>query len=181
MIPYSISEDESTDYKTFLSLEFVIGPSSNMRDYVHYSVLNDVLLGSNAAPLWKALIEANIASDIDGGYNNSMAQATFDITLSNSELEHKETFIQIVFDTLRGLVANGIDQTLVQAAINKNKFALKEATMQSSFPKGVAFAMSASSQWLVKADLFNTFFVEDILNDLEKHPEYLIDCIQKGF
>lgn len=181
VIPYSISEDESTDYKTFLSLEFVIGPSSNMRDYVHYSVLNDVLLGSNAAPLWKALIEANIASDIDGGYNNSMAQATFDITLSNSELEHKETFIQIVFDTLRGLVANGIDQTLVQAAINKNKFALKEATMQSSFPKGVAFAMSASSQWLVKADLFNTFFVEDILNDLEKHPEYLIDCIQKGF
>lgn len=181
IVPYSISKDETTDYKTFLSLEFVIGQATNIRDYVHYSVLNDVLLGSNAAPLWKALIEANIASDVDGGYNNSTIQATFDITLSNSELEHKDTFIQIVYDTLGALIANGIDGTLIQAAINKNKFALKEAAMQSSFPKGVTFAMSASSQWLFQSDLFDCFFVEEILEDLEKHPEYLIDCIQKGF
>ncbi|QTU83191.1 insulinase family protein [Carnobacteriaceae bacterium zg-C25] len=180
-ISYSISQDESTDYKTFLSLEFVIGESTNSQDYVNYSVLNDILLGNNASPLWKALIESGIASDVDGGFNNSMRQSTFDITLSNSELEHKETFINLVFDTLRGVVANGIDPVQFQAAINKNKFALKEASMNGSFPKGVVYGMSAASQWLFNGNLFDPFFIEDALTHLEKHPELLIDCIEKGF
>lgn len=180
VVPYAIAQDETTDYKTYLSLEYVIGHSTNVQDNVNYAVLHDILLGSNASPLWKALIEANIASDVDGGYNNHLYQSTFDITLINSELVHKDEFLNIVNQTLRDIVATGIDETLFQSAINKNKFAIKEAAMNGSFPKGVAYGMSVTNQWLYNGGLFDTFFVEKALNHLEEHPELLLHCIETG-
>lgn len=179
--PYSITQDESEENKTFLSLEFVIGESKNIEQYVHYSVLTDILLGSNASPIWKALIESGLGADVEGGINNSLAQTTFDFSLSNSEKIHKDAFKNIIFNTLQQLVENGIDETLIEAAISKNKFAMIESSQQTGYPKGVFYGISATNDWLYDNNPFSVFEMQHILNNMPINSDFYTDLIKKGF
>ena len=144
---YSISADENPKDKTLISKNYVVGNSNDAEKVLAFTILNYLLLGSPAAPLKKALIDANIGKDVFGSFDNSIMQPTFSIVVKNTNVESKEVFLNTVKETLEGLVKNGIDKKLIEAAINIHEFKLKEADYGHR-PKGLVYNIKAMNTWL---------------------------------
>jgi len=144
---YSISADEGLEDKTFISQNYVVGRSEDAEMVLAFTILNYILLGTPAAPLKKALIEAGIAKDVFGSFNSSIRQPTFSIVIKNSNREDKELFLKVIEDTLTDLVKKGIDKKIIEAAINIHEFKLREADFGHQ-PKGLVYNIQCMNSWL---------------------------------
>ncbi len=148
---YPVSPSEDCKEKTYLSLNYVLGRSTDPEQYLAFGILKHMLLDTPAAPLKKALIEAGIGKDVYGYFDNDLLQPVLGIVVKNSDIELKEQFKTCVEDTLRGLVKNGIDKELVEASINIREFRLREADF-NMFPKGLVYNMICLDSWLHDVD-----------------------------
>ncbi|SNS99608.1 hypothetical protein SAMN05446037_103228 [Anaerovirgula multivorans] len=146
-VEYSVSADESEDNKTFLSLNFVVGKATNPELHLAFDILTYLLLDTSAAPLKKALLEADLGKDVFGAYDHSILQPVLSVVVKNTNEEEKERFERIVFDTLQQLVKKGIDKKLIEAAINIHEFKLREADY-GRYPKGLMYCMKSMESWL---------------------------------
>lgn len=146
-LEYPISNSEKEEDKTFLSLNFGVSNSTNSELYLSFDILEHLLLETSAAPLKKALIDANLGKDVFGSFDNSIFQPTFSIVVKNSNENEKDRFQKVVFDTLTKLVKDGIDKKLVEASINIKEFNLREADF-GGYPKGLIYNISCMDSWL---------------------------------
>lgn len=195
---YSISLDENEQNKTFISQNYVVCDSRDAEKVLAFNILNYLLLGSPAAPLKKALIEANIGKDVFGSFDSSIMQPTFSIVVKNTNVENKNKFQKIVKDTLEDLVKYGIDKSQIEAAINIHEFKLREADYGHR-PKGLVFNIKAMNTWLydekpwshleyeksfkaiesaIETDYFEKLIQECILDNI--HSSLLILKPEKG-
>lgn len=148
---YSISNEDNENEKTFMALNFVTGECTNDELYISLSILEYLLLETQGAPLKQAIIDANLGKDVYGSFDNGILQPVFSIVLKNSDENKKEEFKNVVFDTLKSLVKNGIDKKLIEACINITEFKLREADFQG-MPKGLFYYMTAMDSWLHDGD-----------------------------
>jgi Zn-dependent M16 (insulinase) family peptidase len=152
-IDYPISQEEDEKGKAYMSLNYVMGKSTDAELYLAMEVLEHLLLGSPAAPLKKALIEAEIGKDVFSQADNGILQPTFSVIVKNTDLDKKEAFKKVYFDTLKKLVKEGIDKGLVEASINIKEFQLREAEFRS-YPKGLIYNIKCLDSWLYGQDPF---------------------------
>jgi len=149
---YPISSDDNELGKTFLSLNFVSGDNISQPElHLAFEILEYLLLESPAAPLKKALIDAEIGKDVFGSFDNSILQPVFTIVVKNSNESEKEKFKEVVFTTLKNLVKEGIDKKLIEACINITEFKLREADL-GGFPKGLYYYITGMDSWLYDKD-----------------------------
>jgi len=149
---YPISSDDDEKDKTFLSLNFVTGDNISQPElHLAFEILEYLLLESAAAPLKKALIDAEIGKDVFGSFDNSILQPVFSVVVKNSNESEKEKFEEVVFATLKKLVKEGIDKKLIEACINITEFKLREADL-GSFPKGLYYYITSMDSWLYDKD-----------------------------
>lgn len=146
-ISYPISVNEKEEDKTFLSMNFAVGKSTEDEIYLAFDILEHLLLETPSSPLKKALIDANIGKDVFGVFEASMLQPMFSVVVKNSNESEKERFKDIVIKTLSDLVKNGIDKKLIEASINIKEFQLREADYHG-YPKGLIYGMKAMDSWL---------------------------------
>ena len=177
---YPIAEDESKDDKTYLAMNFAIEDTSNTEIVMAIEILTDLLLETPAAPLKKALIDAEIGQDVFGSYNTSLQQPVFSIVVKNSSLDKKDEFYQIVMDSLDKLVKDGIDKKLIEGAINSREFELREADF-GGHSKGLLYATESLKSWLYDGSPFAYLKYEEELQNVKKAltTSYLEDIIQK--
>jgi Zn-dependent M16 (insulinase) family peptidase len=149
-VEYPISSTEREEHKTFLSLNFVVGRGTDVETCLAFGILKHMLLGTPAAPLKKALIDAGIGKDVYGSYNDGILQPTFNVVARNANVEHADKFREIVCDTLRRLAKEGIDKRLVEASINIREFQLREANYGTR-PKGLGYNIKCLDSWLYDA------------------------------
>lgn len=144
---YSAGQEEQCEQKAYFSLSFVCGKTTDPIQYMSLDILEHILLGTPASPLKKALIEADIAEEIDGFIDLNIQQAVLGVLAKNASPEKREIFISVIQATLQDLVENGIDQDLVQASINIHEFQLREADYHG-YPKGLFYGLSIMDSWL---------------------------------
>lgn len=147
VLEYPITPNEDEKDKTYLSLSFVTGKSTDAETYLALNILEHMLLETSASPLKRALIESKIGKDVFGQYDSSIYQPVLSIIVKNSNLELKDKFKEVVFDTLRKLVKEGIDKKLIEASINKREFEMREAE-EGGFPKGLLYDVKLMESWL---------------------------------
>ena len=160
---YSISRDESDENRTYLSLNFVLGDIRDTETYLMDDVLKQLLIKSSAAPLKKALIDAGIGEDILHISTDGL-QPNFCVVAKNTSLDKVEEFKEVVFNTLKNLVNEGIDKKLIEACINIVEYDLREA---SRFPtKGIIYHINSLDSWLYDSDPTSHIKYEDGINNL---------------
>lgn len=166
IIDYPISSTEKEEDKTFLSLNYVVGNSTDSELYLAFEILEHLLLETPAAPLKKALIDANLGKDVFGSFDNSIFQPTFSVVVKNSNENEKARFEQVVFDTLTKLVKDGIDKKLVEASINIKEFNLREADF-GGYPKGLIYNISCMDSWLYDENPLLNLEYEPVLQKIK--------------
>ena len=166
---YAIGDEEELENNSYISLSFMLDNSKNIKDIVAFSLLNEALMGTNASPLKKALIDNNLAEDIETYFNDGALYPSYNIYLSKTSPEKKELFYNVVIGEVQRLVDEGIDKELLLSTININEFKNKELDT-GRMPKGLAFAFSVMQGFnydipyeeLLEASKYYKFFKENI-------------------
>ena len=138
---YEIGADEDTKDNTYMSLCYGLGPYENYEDILAMSILCDVLLSKNDAPLKKALLDAKLGQNVVYRIDDDNIIPALHIYLQKTNKNKKEEFKNVFENTVRKLVEEGIDKKQLLAAINYAEFKDKELDM-GRMPKGLVFAMN---------------------------------------
>ena len=163
---YPISCDESEENHTYISSNYVLGEKTDSETYLMSSILSQLLIESPAAPLKKALIDAEIGEDIFPIVTDGL-QLGFGIVAKNTSLDKKDEFEKTVYDTLNKLVREGIDKKLIEACINMVEYNLREA---GKFPtKGLIYNMQSLNSWLYDSNPTTHLQYEKTINKLRNN------------
>ncbi len=180
---YSISSNEEERDNATLSYNWVISNVLDKELYEAIDLLDYALISAPGAPLKKALIDAGIGKDVSGSFDNGSLQMVFSIVAKNANIEDKERFVQIIEDTLRDIVKNGINKESLLAGINSSEFKFREADF-GQFPKGLLYGIQCMESWLFDdMEPFMHLKCLDIFQQLRDNisSDYFEQLIQKHF
>ena len=179
---YPIGADEPLEENAFLSLNWVIGDTTDRKRVMALQILDHALLRMQGAPLRQALIDAGLGRDVDSNYESDVLQPFFSIIVSKSEVARAEEFVRIVKETLTKLADGGLDHLLVKAALNTLEFRLRESDFGSS-PKGLIYGIRMMKTWLYDGAPADYLRYEDVLAQLKEGLEngYFEQVIRESF
>ncbi|EGK58407.1 M16 family peptidase [Centipeda periodontii DSM 2778] len=179
---YPIGADEPLEENAFLSLNWVIGDTTDRKRVMALQILDHALLRMQGAPLRQALIDAGLGRDVDSNYESDVLQPFFSIVVSKSEVARAEEFVRIVKETLTKLADGGLDHMLVKAALNTLEFRLRESDFGSS-PKGLIYGIRMMMTWLYDGAPADYLRYEDVLAELKEGLEngYFEQVIRESF
>ncbi len=127
-------------------LGYVIGQALDIFRTVAADVLFDAILGSNEAPVKKAVIEAGLGGNVVS-YTSSACQQPYElIILQNAKPQAARDFRRVIEETCRALVEHGIPRDRLEAVISSNEYALRQRDY--GMADGVVLACEALSTWL---------------------------------
>ena len=125
---------------------FVIGTSSDRTRVMAVDVLLDAIMGSNEAPLKRALLDAELAGDAVGTLAEATLQPFVVLELKGLKDGASARFRQTVRNELERLASGGLDHALIEASLSRYEFLMRES--EYGMADGVALAISALSGWL---------------------------------
>ena len=144
---------------------FVVGEASARERLIAADILVDALLGSNEAPLKRAILDARIADDCMAYLEDSVAQPFVVVSVKGSRPGTVQKLANIVEDTCGRLIEEGIDPALIEASLSHAEFVMREHDM--GYADGVVYAMTAMSGWLYDDDAALSYLrYEDVFADL---------------
>ncbi len=124
---YPVAPDETLTEKTYLMLSWLIGDATDPEDVAMCYILSLILLGNEAAPLKKAIIDSKLGADlIYSGISSIGPNSTFYAGLKGSEEDRLEAYTKLVNDTLTELADNELDSALVEAAFQQSTYHYQE-------------------------------------------------------
>jgi Zn-dependent M16 (insulinase) family peptidase len=150
-LDYSIAADQDVENNTFLSYNVCIGDVLDPNMYRAFDVLNYALVSAPGAPLYQALIDADIAEDVECSFEASQRQMYFSIVARGANEEDKDKFVETIESTLKREIQKGIDKKTLYASINGEQFRARELDFGSA-PKGLIIGLQLLDSWLYDKD-----------------------------
>ncbi|MBQ8333297.1 MAG: insulinase family protein, partial [Clostridia bacterium] len=148
---YSVGTTDELEGKSYLAYTTMGGSNLDVLDCRAWHILSSVLLNNDGAPIKKALVDAGIGEDIYGGYDSHMIEDTFAVVAKNASPEDLDRFHQIITDTLKKQIEEGVNEKALLACINRREFSFREADY-GGHPKGLDYAANMLQSWLYKED-----------------------------
>ena len=170
---YSITEEESEEQATYLSVSDVVGTDLDPRLYIAFQILEYTLIDAPGAPLKQALLDAGIGQDILGGYDSGILQPYFSVIAKNADKEQKGEFLAVLKGTLRKLADQGIDKKILKAGLNYYEFRYREADYGSA-PSGLMYGLQCLDSWLYDGDPMMHLEYQDTF-------EFLKSVVDEGY
>jgi Zn-dependent M16 (insulinase) family peptidase len=157
---YDAGQDTETKKKHYLTLNWALPDTSDPVMIFSLHILENILIGTPASPLKKALLDSGLGEDLAGpGLQSDLRQAIFSTGLKGTRARDAKKIEQLIFDTLEGLVREGIDSDMIAAAMNTLEFELRENNT-GSFPRGIALMLRSFTTWLYDDDPFKLLAFE---------------------
>lgn len=128
------------------ALGFAAGGATDRERLIAADILVDALLGSNEAPLKRALLDAQLADDCVAYLEDGIAQPFVMLALKGLRPGAAERFEGVVRTCARQLADGALDRKLIEASLSHAEFVLREHSM--GYADGVVYAIAAMSSWL---------------------------------
>ncbi len=156
---FGYATGEESDQKAFLTVNWMLTEATRREETLALSILEHILIGTPAAPLYKALIDSGLGEDVIGGLQTHLRQLAFGAGLKGVAEENADRVERLVLDTLESLAAEGIDPHTVEASLNTVEFRLRENNT-GGYPRGLVFMLRCLSSWIYDADPIEPLFFE---------------------
>lgn len=145
-ISYPVGSGDSTEGRSYFAYSSLCGAAANTLEARAYSVLSDVLIESDSAPVKNALIDAGIGEEVYGGFEEAIDEV-FVVVAKNANEADGNRFYEIITDTLRREIEHGISEKALLACLNRMEFEFREAS-GGGYPLGLMHAMGMMNSWL---------------------------------
>ena len=179
---YPVGADEPLTEKTYLMLSWLTGDATHPEEVILSQILSLILVGNEAAPLRKAIIDSKLGTDIASASASSIGPTSvFYIALKGSETDRIEAFTQLVTDTLKQIADSEIDSEKVEAAFQQLTYHYQEVA--SMFPLRMLYRVLNS--WIYEKDSDTFLKIGEAFNNVRQqwldNPSILNDFIRKNF
>lgn len=144
---YPITEGESEEENTYLSLNLSIADSLDRELYVAFKILDYALCSAPGAYLKKTLVERGIGKDVYSIYENGIKQPFFSVIAKDTSVQKEAEFLSVIEEVLQSIVDKGFDEKALLAGINYYEFKYREADF-GSYPKGLMYGLQMLDSWL---------------------------------
>lgn len=159
-------------------------PTTDPVENLTLNILVDILLGDAGAPLYKAIIESDLGSDL-----NSMSGTDVDFPIMpficgfTGAKKGKEDQIEaFILNELNKIVKNGLDPIQVEAAIKRQEFRIQEIKGGET-PYGLTIAFKSTKNWLRGGNVEDSIIVKPFLEKIKeyvKNGPYFENWIKKN-
>ena len=139
--PIGTTEDPAT--RSFFTLNWLVGDALDPALVVDWEVLARLLVGSDAAPLKKALVDSRLGADVFfAGTWAAAYEQEFHVGLKGSEPDRADAFERLVLDTLTRLAAAPFPSARVDAAFQQLAYDTLE--VKTLFPMHLLHTVNAA-------------------------------------
>ncbi len=134
-----------------VGLGYVVGPARDRKKLLATTILLEALLGSNEAPLKRALMDAHLGNEVLAELIDDQGSPFVLLELKDAKENATSAFKELLENEVARICRDGIDTTRLEAALSQTEFAFREQDF-GSYPAGVAYAMSVMGTWLYDED-----------------------------
>lgn len=154
--------------KHMLTLNWVLNHHPlTPKESLAITVLDHLLLGTQASPLRKILTESQLGESVTGGgISDELLQTTFGVGLKGVAPENCAKVEELILSTLTNLAKTGFEDMEIKSSINTIEFSLREFNT-GSFPRGLSLMLGILNRWLYDQDPFEAIRFEDALTELK--------------
>jgi len=179
---YDAGDERDIEKKHFLTVNWKLTDTSDPVLNFSLRMLGNILVGTPASPLKKALLDSGLGEDLAGGGMEAQRRHfVFSIGLKGTRKRHAKKIEKLIFETLESLVRDGIDPDMIAASMNTLEFRLRENNT-GSYPVGIALMQRVLTTWLHDEDPFKLLAFEAPLNEIKSRlasePRYFEKLIQ---
>ena len=146
---YPIGESEPDNERTYFGMFWLTGDALDPQEHLLMSLLSTILVGNDAAPLKKAVVDSRLGKGLAHSGESSIGpHILFSVGLKGSESDKRDAFESLVLSTLRDIADKPIDSELVDAAFQQIAYSSLEVV--SGHPlKQMSHTLEA---WLYEKD-----------------------------
>ena len=170
--------------KTFLSYNFVLPSSFEMKDLIASDVLVEALFNIPGAPIKERIQKEGIGDDVSAYLEKDVLQPMIEIQVTGANSDDEEKFISIIDEEFKKCINGGLDKKSLLSLINSTEFSNREKDFSSRMPKGLMLEISGLASWLYDEDgpykMFELIhYYPEIKEELKTN--YFEKLIDKGF
>ncbi|MBP5303340.1 MAG: insulinase family protein [Clostridia bacterium] len=138
-------EQENADYLAFGK---IVGAFDNPTKLAALTILCGYLCDTNESPLKKALLQENLANDVQLFVTDGIKQPYAMLVLRQTSVEKEEAIRRVIIKTIKEILQTGIPQEDLLAGLNK----LEYDSRQTPEPQGLYRATASYQSWLYGGD-----------------------------
>ena len=168
-VKYEISEGEDESERARVVYGYVWSDYDDGAGQLAASILCDLLCGSNASPLKKALLDRTLAKDAVM-YSIKNRKQIVVLEIRDLKAEDIPEIEKTVTEVIDGLISGGIEKNRLHATLNSIEFRLRERDF-GSLPLGIAFSMSMIGDWIYGGKPEDSLLVEEVIKQVRQMIE----------
>ncbi|MCB2425302.1 MULTISPECIES: insulinase family protein [Thalassolituus] len=179
---YGIDSDDLSA-QTHHVLGWLLGESTDLDAQLEAHLVSQVLLDNSASPLRRALEETDLGGSPSPlcGLEDSNREMSFMCGIEGSEPEHAQALEQLVLDTLQNVADNGVEQSMIDAALHQLELHQREIG-GDHYPYGLQLifnSLPAATHYGDPAALLNLDPALERLRAKASQPGFMQEAVQR--
>ena len=180
---YPLNREDNDGKKCQLALVWLACDVKEPLEVLSLQLISQILLGSAAAPLRKALLESKLGkamSDITG-FEDELKETYFGVGLQEVAESDAQNIEDLILKTLKSIVENGINPILIESAIQQMELDIREIS-GGQFPYALILLFRFFCSWIHGGDPMDSLDFDENIRHLSQkidHGPYLEKQIQK--
>jgi Zn-dependent M16 (insulinase) family peptidase len=163
--------------QAIIAFSWLTAPRIHASDILALSLLESVLLETDASPLSKALLQSGLCTDVESSLDTEMSEVPFIIRCSGCKPENREKLQRLLFEVLE----KPLDPALIESALHQLELERTEISPDGGpFGLTLFFRAALIKQHGIEPEgnlLIHSLFRE--LRDRLQDPEYLPSILRK--
>ncbi len=182
-IRYPISESEDVSNRTIVAFGFLTSPLVDQEEVVALTVLDSILMDTDASLLKAALLETKLCIHADAYMDTEMSEVPYAIVCKGCDPQNVEKLEAALKNALAAIAEGGIAPHLIEAAIHQLEFSRLEIVGDHA-PFGLTLFMRSALAKQHGCDPENSLVVHSLFEKLlvkTKDAQYFPRLIKKYF
>jgi presequence protease len=164
---YAVDQNAERSNSSMLTVNWMFDRVIGTELDLLLAILDRILIGSPAAPLYKTLIDSGLGEAVvGGGLDEGLLQIKYSVGLKGIDPDDAGKVEDLIVQTLGRLAEESIDEDTVQAALNTAEFQLRESNY-GSFPRGIVLMLRSLNSWLYGGDPIVPLFFQAAIDNLK--------------
>ena len=183
---FPIDREEKSEGKTTVNLAWMTAENTAGETAMKLAIVADLLVGSAASPLRKALIDSGLGEDLSPvtGLERDLKQIAFAVGLRGTDPGKAPQIEALILDSLRDVAAKGFERELIEGTLHQVEFHGREM-VRGNYPYGIVLMGRAYHTWLYDGDpLTDMNFprtIHEIRRKWETHPALFREAVRQWF
>ena len=179
---YPVHADEGVEGKAAISIAWLTCYILEQEEILALSLLEAVLLDTDASPLKKALLKSGYCKQVSSYIDTDLSEVPFAITMKGCEPENRKPLEDLIQATLSTIAENGIPLHQIESALHQLEFHRSEITGDHG-PYGLSLFMRSALLKQHGAFPEDGLKIHSLSETLRKknlaNPRYFSELIQK--